>query len=483
VNAVPRLRRPSYGELRIAYEWDTEAGACVTLGDPGRTILVVTPRGWCRARRCAAVLAATAICVFALTACDPVLHPQFVVREGPSSPVTFELLSGDGNFAVVKSTAASTTVPGAGLWRIDRRDGSVVALPSGYRADAISQDGNRVLIQANCCTAGISLWSNGAVLSPPSGRFSEDLTYCLFVDTDRVVKSWTTADQSVHNVETAFPRPAGTTDAQANGISDNGRVVQYTLFGNHPIERFADLDTGHAVDVANLNGTGNGTGSYTIDHFALAAGGTTFLHVHETGTSEGFTASPDESWVERVALPTGTVIHRYTNTSGESFGTSAEAFGSSFISANGKVAWVYAETGEECPNSPKPAFCITASRVIAVFGNGARVFSAGADPVASIAAVGGSKRFLVVAKYATPISFQPLRGPVEVYDFATGTVETLGAAAPYAENDPSICNAFGKTAPCAIPAASVNAQMSNDNRVVATTTMTGTGWYEYSASS
>ena len=216
-----------------------------------------------------------------LVGCDPILHPQFDVREGPTSPVTFELLSGDGNFVVVRSTGPSATVPAAGRWRIDRRDGSVEALPSGDRSASISHDGSRVLVTTG---ASAVVWASGASLSPPAGtRFSKDLTFGVFVDTAGVVKTWNTATQAIGSVETGFPRPAGTTGALAKGVSNDGRTVEYTLSGVQPTERFVDLDAGRAVDRPNLDGSGRG-GDYVTDRFLLAADGSGFVHAHEGDT-------------------------------------------------------------------------------------------------------------------------------------------------------------------------------------------------------
>src|SRR5262245_34919637 len=102
--------------------------------------------------------------VLLLAACDPIPHPDFVVREAPTSPVTVELLSGDGNFVVVHSTGPGSTVPGAGRWRIDRRDGAVVALPTGDRATKLSRDGSRVLITTGNTAV---VWVTGASVTPP----------------------------------------------------------------------------------------------------------------------------------------------------------------------------------------------------------------------------------------------------------------------------------------------------------------------------
>jgi hypothetical protein len=87
-------------------------------------------------------------------------------------------------------------VPRAGLWRVDRRDGSRVRLPDGDQASRISRDGSRVLITTGDPSTGGTavLWSAGTLLSPPPGsQFSEDLSFGVFVDTDGAVKTWETA--------------------------------------------------------------------------------------------------------------------------------------------------------------------------------------------------------------------------------------------------------------------------------------------------
>ena len=210
--------------------------------------------------------------VFALAACEPVTHPSFTVRESPESAVTFRLLSGDASQAVVTATAAGQTVPGPGVWRVDRSDGSVVELPAG-EPTKISSDGERVLV-------GPSLWSSGSVLTPPSTVMSEQLTFALFVDTDGQVKTWETATGTVTPVETAFPRPPGTTAAIAKGVSDDGRTAQYELQGPNRIERFVDLDAGAAVDRPN------GDDSFGSDGPLRAGGWGRRLPPHPPGSAK-----------------------------------------------------------------------------------------------------------------------------------------------------------------------------------------------------
>ena len=166
-------------------------------------------RSWGMNRRRRGLYAAALVCAvaIALAGCKPVLHTQATIVEPPGSPARIVLLSGDARYSVVVSTGPAATVPGAGTWRVDRGNRSTLQLPGGTPTE-ISYDGSRVLYGA----ASLLLWSNGVQLTPPTGTtMSQDLTYGIFVDTDGVVKTWSTATQTVTSVEATVPRPAGYT--------------------------------------------------------------------------------------------------------------------------------------------------------------------------------------------------------------------------------------------------------------------------------
>ncbi len=73
--------------------------------------------------------------VLVAAACEPVPHPRFETVDASESGRVLAL-SGNGFYTVVSSTAASESVPGPGLWRIDRRDGifeeETLALVTGH---------------------------------------------------------------------------------------------------------------------------------------------------------------------------------------------------------------------------------------------------------------------------------------------------------------------------------------------------------------
>lgn len=417
-----------------------------------------------RARRLAApMVAAVALLV---SACDPIPHSVHTVVESPSAPVAFRLLSGDGRFAVVEAFGPSTTVPGAGWWRVERATGTSVQLPTG--ATAISRDGSRVLL-----TDG-GLWVDGTEVAPPAGaRFSPDLTYAVFVDpADGLVRTWETATGAVGDVETGFPRPAGTT-AGPIAVSDDGRVVHYAI---GVIQRFVDLDAGTKVDLARAGGD-------VTEQFLLSADGDSVLHTYNLtmGNLDCMCTVVVESWAELVALPSGTPGARWHNTSDESIRAAT-------ISGNGDTGWVYRLKEEyrrdDCFGNPTPIgfSCAVSASVVAVghrshvpFGNvGLRLGSMDATP---------DGRFLAIDTFQAPLEVIPVRGPASVLDrYSDLRIDRLDERQTYTETDSFACRWFnwlnGST-PCTGQGWSSGGQISDDGTLVATTTTSGRGWYEY----
>ena len=358
-----------------------------------------------------------------LAACEAIPHPNFVAREGPGSPVTFELLSGDAHFAVVRSTGPGATVPAAGRWRVDRSTGSVVTLPDGDQAVKVSRGGERVLVMAGNDSV---IWAAGATLAPPAGaKFSDQLTYGVFVDTGGAVKRWETATQSITPVEIGIPRPAGATKAVAKAISDDGLTAEYTLSGPQlaPVERFANLAAGTAVDRPFLSGPVN---SYMENRFTLAADGTGFVQVYESGRDDLGVRRPDEAWADLVELPSGLTRTRYTSTSRESIERE-------FISADGDRAWVYQsrrEYGDACIAGLDPSFtCIVGSHAIAFWApNGRRSFDTGAFDLGGIDV--SRNRAVPVARQVHDVALELAQGsradPRCARSFARGRIARAG---------------------------------------------------------
>ena len=113
---------------------------------------------------------------------------------------------------------------------------------------------------------------------------------------------------------------------------------------------------------------------------------------------------------------------------------------------------------------------------------GTRSFNTGPDFLGSMDISRGG-RFLVFDRFVYDHFFNPFPSvPVQMLDWTSGFRETLSRSVDYTETDDLLCQVLGlQTAPCRLPAQSVDAQLSNDGRVVATTTSSGTGWYEYEA--
>ncbi|MBX3313329.1 MAG: hypothetical protein KF906_03325 [Actinobacteria bacterium] len=159
--------------------------------------------------------------VLVAAACEPVPHPNHVVVD-PASTIEAVLLSGDGHFVVARATAASATVPGPGLWLIDRRDGTTSELPLAPDSLlGISDDGQRILVQDPGTTR---VWTDGAyVTAAPAGSvFSRDLRFAIF--TGLLTSRLTRVDLAT-GTRTVF----GTAGLNATGIgiSDDGAIAWY----------------------------------------------------------------------------------------------------------------------------------------------------------------------------------------------------------------------------------------------------------------
>jgi hypothetical protein len=389
--------------------------------------------------------------------CFPITHSTFTIVDAPGSGVNLTLLSGDGNFAVVQASNV--------FERIDRRDNSVVVLPgtvNGRGDGAISRDGSRVLL--GLATPATVVWSNGQVLTPPPNfysphlpQMSRDLTYDVFVDSDGFVKTWQTATQTVTNVEANFPRPAGTVSAFARGVSNDGRTVEYTLYGGpgSQFERFVNLDTLQAFDTSPTTSD--------LGQFQLAASGTTFLEIDHT--------LPPQA--ELIALPSGTVLRQHTSASGFEIATGGLLQGRSLISDSGNIAWIYEIKQGDCHIPPLPVIaCTIDSHAVAMWARGTRSIGLGNGTVLdpNSMTISSNGRFLLLNKADNPPGdgsfFSP--EPVMVVDFLN-QVETLN------QSDSSHLSSYG--------------HISDDGKLVATTSTGafgdasgGGGWYEYTAS-
>lgn len=421
-------------------------------------------------RRGVAVAVAVAL-VAGATACKPILHPEFSVVEPPLSAASFVLLAGSGSHVVVDATAATGTVPGPGTWRVDRSDGTAVALPS--TAQRISADGQRVLL-----TNG-DLWVVGGIWPRPvPSVFSDDLTAMAFRDADGTIKTRTVATGDTRDVETGFPRPVGST-ATPMAVSDDGDTVQY-LFGN--TVRTVDVATATGLDL--VDGTSeDGVWGFASDDFALSAGGSTVAQVHDVvlfRTIEPFSYEVVESWVRLYDVGSGAVMAEYVNPRHELLQDFA-------LNRSGDTAWVYQERWvdrgrENCPGSPVPLVCVAESRAVMIGTNGVtKTFSTGPNWVASFD-TGANGRFLLLSKDLSPYAGIGPVGPVHVYDWrARGSgIEVLSAGETYSETGFIDCAVAtgSSTTPCTIVANSTNGQMTDNGRLVATTSDRG-GWYEY----
>lgn len=196
-----------------------------------------------------------------IVACQPVTHPTFVVVEPPDGVVRLLDLSADGRFAVVKATGAGQTVPGPGLWRVDRHDGTALALPSGSTFRKLSRDGRRVQVVTN---GSDRLWTEGGVIDlDPGTVMSSNLLWGINTSLfSRNVWRRDIAAGTHARIDAPYPRPPetpqvaeynSTTTRNAYGISDDGQIIWFGLSapnsGQCVVSRLIDLVAGQADDV------------------------------------------------------------------------------------------------------------------------------------------------------------------------------------------------------------------------------------------
>jgi hypothetical protein len=209
--------------------------------------------------RLAGIVASVVALVLAGTACEPVVHAVATTVEPYGGPVELKGLSADGNFAFVRATGAGATVPGAGSWRVDRRDGTVVELPPFHPSDstdgrwvhAWSGDGHRIQ------TDWYEIWDEGnVVVAPTKTWFAESLAFGLVLDpVSERFHRWDVATDSQVDVEAGFPRPDGFEPQASNlrppGVSIDGSIVWFSMHNpstNTCMTRFIVLNAGHVAD-------------------------------------------------------------------------------------------------------------------------------------------------------------------------------------------------------------------------------------------
>jgi hypothetical protein len=422
--------------------------------------------------RRATALALAAALVLSLAGCR--LHTDFTVREAHDSPVTFELLSGDGRFVVVQATAAGATVPGAGWWRVDREDGSTDQLPA--EATRISADGARVLL------ADGSLWDEGSV-TPGSATYSDDLTYRTFLS-GGTVASQEVATGATVDVEAGHPRPVGTTGATPISISDDGQTVRYRL--SRPegdIDRIVRLGQPTVLDLpAPIV-----FGPTHIDH-RVAAGGAAVV----TTTEEWSTVDIDGLFlldvvvgvtVELRAIPSGTVTATWT-ASYEPSSRSWTVLGRPEISEDGRWVWitqasVILDSTRCSPFTTLYATCVVQNDLTAVAAGRTRTTSLGGGDLTSLDITPDG--LLAVTNRSFMVTEpRPWTSEPQITHAIHGPWETLEKGPEVTSGDIQICYRYGDgPPPCTVRVYGAGTQIADDGKVLASRSLLGAGWYDH----
>jgi hypothetical protein len=392
------------------------------------------------------VLPALAVAMLLLAACEPMPHTTFTERAAPGAGADLALLSGDGRYVVLTATGAGPVVPGAGNWRVDRTTGDAVALPAGT-PDRISADGARVLLTSG----GIRTLWDGGTTSSPTGVLSPDLTAQAFVGVSGSgsVQTQDLATGVVRPVETAFPRPPGTT-AWVHAVSDDGDTVVY---GFESTIRVVDLGAGASFDIASLALDG------AEESVLLAGSGAALARTVQEVICMSAGCGLMSSSIDWIEVPTGAILGHYDNTTQE-----IPRF--TRIADNGRAVWSYQEetVGDDwgypsCPSAPFAATCVVSASLVELSAHGVRVDPLGAGRgIALDASANG--RFAALTREQPGYAGLMPDAPVRVVDrLSSGPRwETLTGG----------------------PSPSARARISDDGVVISTTSETG-GWYDFEA--
>jgi hypothetical protein len=361
--------------------------------------------------------------VLVVSACQPVDHSVFDTIEPVEGPATLLGLSRNGTFAVVSSTGPSETVPGAGTFVVDRRDGSVVQLPTVAYFRAISDDGQRVHYDA--ATGEQQIWDDGTVKTPPFGAvMSQDLRYGIFMNVLALdARRWDVATNARIALETGFPRPAGLTLRNTNGmgISPDGNAAWFQLASATACTtRFVWRTQAIVRDLGRC-------GDMTVS----ANGSFTALHQDAYEVSNPFTGTLKfVGSIDVVNNLTGKVV------SSVAPATNGTTFDTIVLSDTGWTLWAVAISAEgtfppDCGGMSNPICTggFTAHEVVAATPERVRRFPADPDLVLSAstgpshASTSADGRFFASA---------PRRdgADVQVIDRLHGTVEILPSSVP-----------------------------------------------------
>lgn len=277
-------------------------------------------------RRAVAVGALALVAVAA--ACQPIPHPNAVVREPAGGAVSLLTISANAEWAVVQAGAAGSTVPGPGYWRVSRVDGSVQQLPdrTPWMPGRISDDGQRVLYRENL--GDLKVWDGGVVKSLPFGaELAADLRYGLHINLlSGAARRWEVGTGAFTSVEDGFPRPVGFEDASFDpgtyGVSSDGNTAWFRLTGSGGcLTRFIRLAQAIVTDLPSCDAsTVSENGSFIVFErdrwegetpFAGYAGPTRLELFNTLSGALVATAEPaiDDAWFSSVHLsPSGTTV-------------------------------------------------------------------------------------------------------------------------------------------------------------------------------
>lgn len=366
--------------------------------------------------------------------CQPITHLVTRVVEPVGGPVTLVTTSGSGRFAVVLATAPGATVPGPGWFRVDRTDGSVLALPAMSSFRAISTDGQRISYYD--ASGADRLWDAGTVKAVPFGvTLGGDLRFGAFQSLFSLdIRRWEVATDARVPVEAGHPRPADHTEVLTGGtigVSPDGNVVWFQLTGTGGcLTRFIWLQQSVVRDLPRCTDV------------VVAASGASVLYRNGV-----FTQSPNP-YVDVSGMAGFELVNTLTGATSGPVVPSVDGawFDTVRLSADGSTVWAVATTAQgtfppDCGGMGHPTCTgtLTARDLVAVSTSSvvhrtvdARLGGASTS-YPSWSSTSADGRFFLYAVRADA-------APVQVVDRVAGTDEVLAfgpgpASAPWISDD------------------------------------------------
>ena len=308
-----------------------------------------------------------------------------------------------------------------------------------------------------------SIWAAGSVTPEPASgtRYSEDLTaYGFSVDTAPYpVNVADTDEPTAWNVLDLFAHPTGTfaVDPASIQVSNDGLTVAYEAErASGKVWRVVSKKHGTKVDID----------AGKFDEVWLAPDGELFAAL-STGEVNAVRA-------RIIRTVDGEVLNEYEDP-GSPGSTTTTYFKYMGMAESGGTVWLRREYRDGDGD-------VFGSTVVALGATTVRTWDVGPVGRVARADVSADGRFMVTDILGLGAAPEGPSAFTTVYDFLSDESgeEALPDGPAWEVNDALVCLWVLMSTPCTVPMKPARAEISDDGLIVATTTWTRWGWFEYS---